>query len=652
MAAHAGDASSASPTEDAALRRHTDAPIPRKHPGVHATMALGIGEADMAMLRASVRNNKAPRRRRTSSLPETHLQTIVQAARVSTEHSVDALDAVRSLRAISRRCEKGGGSTMVTRAEVDTLAALVDRLSSVVAEPAVIESALRARWEALRDGGVAVDPAIASHLAAEFAPASYPRTPRHSGPPSEQEAEETPAASEAANGDPPAVSPAPREDGFERVVAVLSRIGSWEFDIFALAAIRPHNVIETVAWECLRHHGIDRLVPLNESKVRTWLNAVENGYNDPPYHNRVHGADVTQTTFWMTWHADKRRIGSGAGLGKWLRPDEVASLILGAATHDTGHFGRNNPFLIKSSHPLALRYNDKSPLEAMHVATAFELMQKPEMDWIEAFPPATRRTMRADMISIILATDNAEHFRQVAALQQRIQAARARWTLESAETPTIPEVESEAKPRPPVVDLSLDEGTRLLVKGLVLHAADVSNPAKRFELAAVWADRIRREFYEQGDEERDMSLDIAPGFDRFDEIPMPKFQLGFIRAIVQPLFLELAALNCADLSKSGHPDGDNWVQLGVPLRHLESNVASWEERLKLLGAPAPLASPPATARKPFTAPPPEAAAVPNESSPIQGDGDRDDEPESDVESSSPDDLAPPDEVPPPPPAMR
>jgi len=362
-------------------------------------------------------------------------------------------------------------------------------------------------------------------------------------------------------------------------VALLTELASWKFDVFALAAVRPHSVIETVAWAALQRHGLPTALGLDERRVRAWLREVEDGYTDPPYHNRVHGADVTQTMFWFTWAGrDGEDRHSGGGMASWLSPEETLALILGAATHDTGHFGCNNPFLIATGHPLALRYNDKSPLESMHAARAFELMADEDRDWLAALPASKRKAVRRDIISIILATDNAEHFAQLGALGQKVAAARARAELDEtvSETPEGDDGDDDAPAgtSAPVLDLSEDSAARLLVKGLALHAADVSNPAKRFDTAAIWADRVRAEFYEQGDEERRRGLPIAPGFDRHSEIPMGKFQLGFIKAIVQPLYAQLQAANCSDLG-----DGHAWFTVQEPLDHLAANIDLWQARL-------------------------------------------------------------------------
>lgn len=49
-----------------------------------------------------------------------------------------------------------------------------------------------------------------------------------------------------------------------------------------------------------------------------------------------------------------------------------------ALVHDHEHGGVNNDFLIKTRHPLAVTYNDTSPLENHHCASAFRLLCQPE----------------------------------------------------------------------------------------------------------------------------------------------------------------------------------------------------------------------------------------------------------------------------------
>ena len=50
------------------------------------------------------------------------------------------------------------------------------------------------------------------------------------------------------------------------------------------------------------------------------------------------------------------------------------SMYLAAICHDFEHPGLTNDFLVKSHHPLALCYNDRSPLENHHASAAFRVL--------------------------------------------------------------------------------------------------------------------------------------------------------------------------------------------------------------------------------------------------------------------------------------
>lgn len=53
-----------------------------------------------------------------------------------------------------------------------------------------------------------------------------------------------------------------------------------------------------------------------------------------------------------------------------------------AIIHDFQHGGVNNDFLIKTAHPIALTYNDQSPLENHHLATAFQVFLDPQCQYV------------------------------------------------------------------------------------------------------------------------------------------------------------------------------------------------------------------------------------------------------------------------------
>lgn len=50
----------------------------------------------------------------------------------------------------------------------------------------------------------------------------------------------------------------------------------------------------------------------------------------------------------------------------------------------------------------------------------------------------------------------------------------------------------------------------------MVHCADLSGPTKPLPLYRRWCDRIMEEFFQQGDKEKEVGLDISPMCDRYN----------------------------------------------------------------------------------------------------------------------------------------
>lgn len=295
---------------------------------------------------------------------------------------------------------------------------------------------------------------------------------------------------------------------------------------------------------------------LNRQQVSNWVLAIENTYKDNLYHTRTHVADVTQSCHFLI-------SSGGGGMQAWMSDIQRLAMILAAIAHDAGHIGVNNAFLVATGHPLAIRYNDQSPLENMHAATAFAAMRKQDQDALSSLNDDDRRAVRKDIIALILGTDNALHFKNLGRLTSKLEAAQADKAAAAAADLGAAGGGGGAEPGkegsgpgkgPPKarrrsmlasrrgssaglgLDVRSDADLQQLVMLLALHAADVSNPAKPWDLYIRWTDRVIAEFYDQGDKEEQAGLPVTPIFNRHKPIPLPKFQLGFINAIVLPLY--------------------------------------------------------------------------------------------------------------------
>lgn len=84
----------------------------------------------------------------------------------------------------------------------------------------------------------------------------------------------------------------------------------------------------------------------------------------------VHAASVLQLTHMILCHG---------GIPEAVIPSGIRlSTYWTAMVHDYEHSGLNNDFLIKTSSPLALLYNDQSPLENHHCSAACTQFTKPD----------------------------------------------------------------------------------------------------------------------------------------------------------------------------------------------------------------------------------------------------------------------------------
>ncbi|CAE7288267.1 Pde1c [Symbiodinium sp. CCMP2456] len=252
-----------------------------------------------------------------------------------------------------------------------------------------------------------------------------------------------------------------------------------------------------------------------EDRFLLFVQTVEANYKDVPYHCFQHAVDVCFTVF---------RLQQITQAGKWTSELEQYALLVAALSHDLGHFGRTNQFLVETKHELALRYNDKSPLENMHCAALFQLCRDPDKDVFVQASKDEQKEVRKVCIATILHTDNVHHFDMVKDIS-------AVYEMESETCDTQaghPEAFTQA-----YTENVLSGKNKLMWLQLFLHFADVSNPLKPFHICRAWAWRVLDEFFEQGDEESKLGIPIGMLNDR-EKVNRPGSQHGFINFLVAP----------------------------------------------------------------------------------------------------------------------
>lgn len=239
---------------------------------------------------------------------------------------------------------------------------------------------------------------------------------------------------------------------------------------------------------------------VTRSVLEEFIATIQSSYSaDNPYHNFHHCTDVAQATFLIiTLIRETAHISSL----------ECFCLLIAALAHDLEHPGVSNAFLIKSKHRLALRYNDIAVLENKHASCLFEILSnRPDINILQDMDESSWVEARKLIIHAIIHTDMAKHFSMVTRLEVRDESSFS-------------------------ADLEED---RLFLGAIILHAADISNPARTPDIAKAWAARVLQEFFSQGDLEKLQGHSISPMCDR-NTTSLHQTQKNFIEFVVRPLY--------------------------------------------------------------------------------------------------------------------
>ncbi|EGT58388.1 hypothetical protein CAEBREN_31167 [Caenorhabditis brenneri] len=275
---------------------------------------------------------------------------------------------------------------------------------------------------------------------------------------------------------------------------LMKEVSTWSFSPFQLNEVSEGHALKYVGFELFNRYGfMDRFkVPL--TALENYLSALEVGYSkhNNPYHNVVHAADVTQSSHFML---------SQTGLANSLGDLELLAVLFGALIHDYEHTGHTNNFHIQSQSQFAMLYNDRSVLENHHVSSCFRLMKEDDKNILTHLTRDEYKELRNMVIEIVLATDMSTHFMQIKTMKSML---------------SLPE--------------GIDKNKALC---LIVHACDISHPAKPWNLHERWTEGVLEEFFRQGDLEASMGLPYSPLCDRHT-VHVADSQIGFIDFIVEP----------------------------------------------------------------------------------------------------------------------
>ncbi|XP_042896861.1 uncharacterized protein [Parasteatoda tepidariorum] len=317
---------------------------------------------------------------------------------------------------------------------------------------------------------------------------------------------------------------------------MLEDTNRWGLDIFKIDVYSEQRPLTAVGHKIFRDRDLLKTFNIPSKTLLNFLMTLEDHYLKVPYHNRNHACDVTQSVHVLL---------SSPALDSVFTDLEILATLFAAAVHDVDHPGVTNQYLVNSSSELALMYNDESVLENHSLAVGFKLLQDENCNIFAELTKKQMQTLRKMAIDMVLATDMSKHMSLLADLKTMVETKKVAGSGV----------------------LLLDNYTeRIQVLQNMIHCADLSNPTKPLEIYRSWVDLIMEEFFQQGDKERELGLDISPMCDRHNAT-IEKSQVGFIDYIVHPLWETWADLvhpDAQDILDTLEENRD-WYQNMIPV---------------------------------------------------------------------------------------
>ena len=298
----------------------------------------------------------------------------------------------------------------------------------------------------------------------------------------------------------------------------MRKIDTPEFNIFELNEILDKKTSIYIAREILERFEIVNNEIIPKAILKNFLETIVYNYDrvNAVYHNDLHAGDVMQTSHTIL---TKGNLNQKMKLGQL----DSFSLLVACLCHDYKHPGQNNLYQINAKTKYAMRYNDISVLENYHVSQTFKVIQKDETNIFCNFAPEEYRICRRRMIDSILSTDMANHQKVLSAIKIKME------TYDIKNGKNLEKIFEDNQEE----DLGKLFENQQCVLNVIIHASDISNPAKPDKISNEWTKRVYEEFFIQGDLEKKKGLTVSMFCDR-DTTNINKAMIGFINFVVLP----------------------------------------------------------------------------------------------------------------------
>eukprot|EP00802_Teleaulax_amphioxeia_P002778 Tamp_02781.p1 GENE.Tamp_02781~~Tamp_02781.p1 ORF type:complete len:782 (+),score=133.68 Tamp_02781:66-2348(+) len=302
----------------------------------------------------------------------------------------------------------------------------------------------------------------------------------------------------------------------------------WSLNPFSLT--EQYRVSAVIAM--FDYLGLTTRFSIPRGKLTAFVIKCRDSYRpENAFHNWCHAWSVTHCAY---------MIMTCSSVDRFLRANEILSIMISCLVHDIEHPGVNSDYLIKTGSTLALKFPYRNVLEHMHSYHAKKLFQDEcPTDFLENVTPGLKEEILLLVHEGIMATDMQNHKAIVDSLCARCQRLD---TEGGGGGGGEGEVRSNSAGFVMAYDIH-NAADRLELVQAIVHASDLSGQVLDKDVAYLFGRGVLREFHNQSMREHTERLPLTPFMKNLDSTLMQaKAQLGFLNFVVEPLWNYLCSL--------------------------------------------------------------------------------------------------------------
>lgn len=273
------------------------------------------------------------------------------------------------------------------------------------------------------------------------------------------------------------------------------------FDSFTFDSLLTENSLAYLTFKLFKQYNFLDSYFIDVEVLLNFTREVQTAYfKENPYHNVLHVIDSLQGLHFMLTHGN---------LKKYLKKHDTFAAFVACLILDFEHPGYTNQFVVRTKHPLAIRYSDISVLENHHLAAGFQLLfMTPNCNIMDNMPYEHQREARRLIIDVVLSTDIAKHFTLLTELKTKL---------------------GNNFPTEAIED-------RSLILSVTMRTASNFKVVRDRSTFFKWIDKMFEEFFKQGDMEKTLELPISKFMDR-ENCNKEKAFANYLTVVCKPLFV-------------------------------------------------------------------------------------------------------------------